>query len=177
MKRVLLKISIIFAFCAVLAGLLFTPPNQLSKGVPFTFAKITSDESAVYSILLKELFIKDDVKSLIISNQTMWDGNSAPKLNHDLEIPVKYILINGANYNHKVLINTSEEEKDDRPKLTDLIKKYPDSVYVALSKVSFDEEKNEASVYVESFGQGRTVFLKKESGSWKIKEIAEVWIS
>ena len=175
MKRVLLKISIIFAFCLVLAGLLFTPPNQLSKGVPFTFAKVPSDESAIYSILLKELFVKDDGKSLIISNQTIWDGNSTPKLNHDLEIPVKYILINGADYNHKVLINESEE-KDSRPKITDLIKKYPDSVYVGLSKINFNEEKNEASVYVESFG-GRTVFLKKESGFWKIKEIAEVWIS
>ena len=177
MKRVLLKITIIFAFCAVLTGLLFTPPNQLSKGVPFTFAKITSGESSVYSILLKELFIKDEVKSLIISNQPMWDGKSAPKLNHDLDVPVKYILINGADYNHKVLINASEEEKDDRPKITDLIKKYTDSVYVALSKIDFNEEKDEASVYVESFGQGRTVFLKKESGFWKIKEIAEVWIS
>lgn len=107
----------------------------------------------------------------------MWDGNSAPKLNHDLDIHVKYILINGADYNHKVLINASEEEKDDRPKITDLIKKYPDSVYVALSKISFNEENNEASVYVESFGQGRTVFLKKESGFRKIKEIDEVWIS
>ena len=28
----------------------------------------------------------------------MWDGNSSPKLNYNLEIPVKYILINGADY-------------------------------------------------------------------------------
>lgn len=177
MKRVLLKFSVIFAFCLVLAGLLFTPPNQLSKGIPFTFAKVKSDESAVYSILLKELFIKDDMKSLIISKNTMWYGDFAPNLNYNLDISVKYILIDGADYNHKVLINESEEKKDSRPKLTDLIEKYPDPAYVALSKIKFNEEKNEAFVYVESFGQGRTVVLKKESGFWKIEKTAEVWIS
>ena len=58
MKRFLLKTFIVLAVCSVLTALLLTPPNQLSKGIPFTFAQITSDENTVYSTLLKDLYIK-----------------------------------------------------------------------------------------------------------------------
>ena len=93
----------------------------------------------------------------------MWDGNSTPKLNYDLEIPVKYTLINGADYDHRILINESEEKNDDKLKIRDLIKKYPDAVYVGLSKINFNEEKNEASVYVESLGSRTEQYFWKKN--------------
>lgn len=72
MKNTLLKIFVVFTICSAVAALFLTPPNQLSKGIPFTFTKGTTDESVVYSTILKELFIKEDAKFLLISNQTEW---------------------------------------------------------------------------------------------------------
>ena len=55
MKRFLLKTFIVLAVCSVLTALLLTPPNQLSKGIPFTFAQVTSDENAVSFYIAKRI--------------------------------------------------------------------------------------------------------------------------
>ena len=177
MKSVLLKVFIVFAISSVSATLLLTLPNQLSNSIPFTFAEVKTDENVVYSTIFKELFIKDDTKFLIISNQTMWNGNSTPNLTYNLDIPIKYILINGADYDHKVLVGETNKNDNNKPKIMDLLKKYPNAVYVGLSKIDFNEERNKAFVYVESFGQGRKVSLEKKSSFWKIKEVSEIWVS
>jgi len=156
MKNILPKIFIVFAMCSISAALLLTPPNQLSKGIPFTFAKVVSDETAIYSTAIKELIINEDVKFLIISNQTVWSKDSTSNLNYNLELPVKYIVIKGADYDHTVLIDEADlKNNEGKPRIMDLFDKYPDAVGVALSKIDFNEEKTEALFYIESFGQGR----------------------
>ena len=206
MRKFSLKIAVgIFAFIIGIfaVGLWFVYPLSLTQtfdiSMPAVIETEAREEYAVYSVVINSLILKDksSLKRLTISNETSFYDNSAyledttfeqrlqdlkkyyqsvgeetlidyelknvrpSKIRPDFNLPIEYLLVN---------------EKD-----TEKSKGRAAALMVRLSKVGFNQERNEAFVYIEYFcplcGFGSYVHLEKESGLWKIKERFGGWVS
>ncbi len=147
----------------------------------FTISDET-DEYAIYSSVLNEIFAKDNEELLIISDKT--SDKSSIKLKRKFTISPEYVFIEEAKYDNRILLDeTDSEQKSAKPNISEFFKEHPKAVgIVKLSRIVFNENKTEAEVYVELTycplcGFGKGVALEKTNGSWKIKKITEGWVS
>ena len=141
-----------------------------------------TENYAVYSAVLNELFIKDKAELLVISDKT--SDKSPVKLKRQFNTSAEYVFIDEEKYDDRILIDeNNSEQKSNKPKMSEFFKEHPKALgIVRLSGVEFNEDKTKADVYVELThcplcGFGKNVFLEKSEGSWKIKKITDSWIS
>lgn len=179
MKSAAVKIFVVFAIAAVCFSSVLTPPDQLSKGVPFTFADVPSDESAVYSTVIEKLILADynDIDTLVLWRRPSFRSFRSPDQNtmgfyHRLDLPVNYIYVNIDDYDTRVLIE-QDPDQSGKLKFGHLLAKYPNSTHLPISLVRFNEDRSEANVQYGSLSHGAKVQLKKEAGFWKIGRVSD----
>jgi len=206
MRKITLKIGIgilAFAIGIIATAVWFIAPfslNQILEVAPLAnIENEMTEEYAVYSAVLNDLFVKDkdSVKLLTISGQTSFYENVGyldettyeQRIQHlkqnypsvseetlfDYEAKQTQTFKLYPNFNLPVeylLVNAKELEKSEG---------YAAKQMIRLSKVGFNREKNQAFVYVEFFcplcGGSNHLLLEKENGLWKIKEDFGGWSS
>jgi len=151
------------------------PSQRLASPPPDFNVSQETEGYAVYSALLKELFIKDDVKLLLIQKQTISAANH-PLISATYEVPISdvkkhfpsvsedtfqdYMSKNGqsstlsSKFNlpvEYVVIDEVEPKKGkDSELLASLYEKHPNARgIIRLSKVGFNKDRTEAFVFIE----------------------------
>jgi hypothetical protein len=204
------KISLKFAVCVIAfivgvtaSAIWFIKPFALNQNLevapPLNIETEMSEEYAVYSVVINDLFVKDrnSTNPLSISNQTSFyenvgyldDTTSEQRVQNmkqyyssvsdetllDYETKQTKTFKVYPNFNlpvEYILVDAKEVKKS---------KGYAAEQMIRLSKVGFNKEKNQAFVYVEYFcglcGQSNHLLLEKENGLWKIKEDFGGWNS
>ena len=162
-----------------ITGFLFiyrnTPSQSLAVSLPDFHTSEETEEYAVYSALLEKLFVKDDVKLLVIQKQTIYSANNyfirstveepipdmkklfpsvsentfldyRSKNRQSSPLSLKFVL--PVKY---VVIDEVELKTDkDGAWIDSFYKKYPDARgIIRLSKVGFNEDGTEAFVFAE----------------------------
>ncbi len=160
----------------------FKLPDQIPIISNVSTVSDETEEYAIYSTVLNEIFAKDNEELLIVSDKT--SDKSAIKLKRKFNISPEYVFIEEEKYDNRILLDeTNSEQKSNKPSILDFFKEHPKaSGIVKLSKIIFNENKTEADVYVELTccalcGFGKGVILEKSDGSWKIKKITAGWVS
>lgn len=170
---------------------------------PLTSHSPTASEEiegyAVYSALLEELFVKDDVRLLAIQKQTISAADSYfiqvivetpisdmkgyfPSVREDTLLDYRAknqrpsTLSAELNLPVEYAIIDEVELKDKDGAWIDYHKRYTDARgVIRLSKVGFNKERTEAFVYVEYTGPfvlggfGKNILLERNSGVWRVK--------
>lgn len=152
-----------------------------------------SEEYAVYSVLLNELFAKDNVESITVQKQTLFNSNSDEQNITEKQIlNLKKLCPSVSeetllNYIYKQMESLTLSNSLNLPvkyTLVDEIKvtKHKAVQVIRLSRIGFDRNRTEALVYVELIncplcGGADFVQLEKKSGVWKIKERVNLWVS
>jgi hypothetical protein len=137
-----------------------------------------SENYAVYSTVLNEVFVKEGYKSLIIFDKTS-NIISPEKIERKFDLSTPYGLIDEQKYKN-YFFERDSEQKSERSKISKLIDKLPKPIAsVRLSQVMFNEEKTTAKVMVEYVycglcGFGKSLVLEKSEGSWKIVNITNM---
>jgi hypothetical protein len=166
--------------------------------------KLMSEEYAVYDVLIEKKYIRNQIELIVIKDHTglsryaelgeqiqyvkrripdlaqdMLDNfqakNGLPQaLSTHFNLRVKYLLVNEKELN---------EIFQNPDGWSDFYRKYPRSQgLMALSRVGFNQESNQALVYVGNqaglkAGAGYYVSLAKENGTWIIQHEVETWVS
>jgi len=134
-----------------------------------------TEEYAVYSALLEKLFVKDDVKLLVIQKQTISSVNNYfirttveepipdmkklfPSVSEDTFLDYRSKNQQSSSLNSKFVLPvkyvvTDEfelKEDKDAARIDSFFEKFPDARgMIRLSKVGFNKDRTEAFVYVE----------------------------
>jgi hypothetical protein len=163
------------------------------------------EECAVYSVILNELYVRDNANPVIIEKVTDMDPlaklaqedlNTLKRVYPADEVNViikKLLTVNEQSmplpdcFNLKVqTILLSREEVDGITRgpngWGDFLKKYPHQSLIWLSRIAFNREMNKALVYTGSesggkSGQGSFVLFIKENGAWILKYTIVSWRS
>jgi hypothetical protein len=168
-------------------------------------SEVSSEEYAVYSALITEEYVKDKIKLVVITNPTSGGNRSKDMADYFLQqlSPLSqttyddylernresYKLSNSFPLKEKyVLVEYGKVEKFfDNPDFDEawknFYKRYPASNgYIALSRVGFNPEKNQALVYMawmcnSRCGEGKLVLMSKRDGKWKVEKHYTIWVS
>lgn len=181
--------------------------NKYSKQQPLNYEVEQNQEYDIYSLLIQELFNKDEKNILLIDNQT-----TISKIDESLDDLLKSIKeeLKTKPVDDRVFQDFREKNKVLRKILSpikcskkcisvthqELVKifskgdgwsilkqnYYPFESLITFSQVGFDDKKTQALVYMGyqndvKAGAGFYFFLVKEEQTWKIKERINVWQS
>jgi hypothetical protein len=167
--------------------------------------RFETEEYAVYSSLIESWFVSDNTRLIVIEDQSGLGLSSSlqeilESLTESFPTPTKEILADFKTKNRQasplkslfsltvpyVLINNQEMDdifQIERDGWDEFYRRYPNSQgMMALSRVGFNPDMNQALVYVGNqshwrAGTGHLVLLIKEDGTWKIQGKTMVWIS
>jgi hypothetical protein len=204
MRRVFL-LAFISLFAAGCSGSMQSGLNK-HAGLSNKQSYTQTNEQAVYSVLLRELYASDTTDVIILAPETSVDGLTQHQVDLNLALAqtgeaesVAVGLIDdfiAKNLKSDTLIGhfapsirhvflTKEEistigQKEHGWK--DFLTKYPGHSIITLSRVGFDPAANHALVYTGEQSGGRTgrgqyVFLQRDGGSWVIKRRVAAWVS
>jgi hypothetical protein len=175
-------------------------------------SNVDEEEYSVYSALISQSFVRDDTKLIVLLNETSKGFGPIENAGNDSIFkeylsPLSQSAIDDyRKKNEKIsplkrrfkfsikyeIISRDEMEgffKDGFPgegfrrSWEQFYKKYPHSPgYIWLSRVGFNEKRDEALVYVASMcdqlcGGGMYVRLTKKDGNWNVQQKWSVWAS
>jgi hypothetical protein len=170
-------------------------PNLIQSQVR---AKPPDEVYKVYSALIRQRYVNDSTKLILVSAETANPDRSSPPDREDLrrmlmpltqstidsykakgqdirellnefDLPVKYILIKKAEWDEMFKV-------DNFSGWESLFRKYPDaSGIIRFSEIGFNAEHTQALVYVErgcgsTCAEGGYVLLSKEGEAWTIQK-------
>lgn len=170
--------------------------NQtLEIAPPANIENEITEEYAVYSAVINELYLKEDsTRMLVISNQTSFYGDGWHKAmygdnyikNYTTEQRVGHLKENYPSVNEETLFDYDSKMLKPHKLHSnfnfsiayDLTNKdsYEKDRVIRLSKVGFNKERNQGFVYIESkceamCGRSDYLLLEKVNGIWTVKEI------
>jgi hypothetical protein len=154
------------------------------------------DQYAVYSAVIRDLYIDDEIELIVIENQTslrrgavrdareklaefkldddlieslLNENKATSSLEYSFTLPVRYVLIGREEINKLIL------EGGD-PYWKRFKEKYPKSAgIIGLSRIGFTPSKEEALVHITNAcgglcGESHYILLRKEEKGWTIRE-------
>lgn len=175
-----------------------------SKATP---ASVVTEEYAVYETVIESIYVTEGIKLIVIMDHTTTGVSAGQSLDTEMEYLKKSLgaAIESATLNDYETRNEQTQELDRRfsldaqyvliseSEVTEIFESgddwsqfyatYPNSPgIVALSRVGFNAEMNQALVYVEdhaAYGsaQGLYVFLTKQEKGWVIQRMIVAWVS
>lgn len=181
MKRNTFNLIISFALIVGFAFItfLFIYRNNQSQSLPISLSDFSTSEEteeyAVYSALLEKLFVKDDVKLLVIRKQTLFSINNyfirtaveesfsdmkklfssvSEDAFRDYRIKNQYPSILSSKFILSVKYVFTDEFEFNKDKdaawIASFFEKYPDARgIIQLSKIGFNKDRTEAFVFAE----------------------------
>jgi hypothetical protein len=189
---------------ALTVGVACTYRSETKERGPATPAgpeRVEPEEYAVYSTLIKSMFITDGVELLVIEQQTSLGPIPLAELGQEMELVRRkvpeveaevaddFVEKNGtpARLEHSidipasyVLVDAREVRGMDWGKF---YQKYPKSQGImSLSRVGFNHDRDRALVYVGNQSGGKTgmgfyVFMVKQDGGWQVTGRTAAWVS
>jgi hypothetical protein len=111
-------------------------------------------------------------------------NKSAVALEEKFELEVPLILISEIERDRIFLVAVDGKKATPNPKgLDEFHRLYPKSQgFMTLSRIGFNPKKSQALLYIGNLcgglcGSGQFALLAKEGKSWKIQNVATVWVS
>ena len=168
---------------------------------------ITSDEYAVYSVLIQSMYVKESVKTVVVSKQTQfykirWQkpedyrksvlDELRPISEETIEDFEKKNEKEGELARHLNLTITyvllgkkgsTKTPEEYTKQWEEFYQKYPNSPgIISLSRVGFNSHKDQAIVYIANScgdlcGKGYYVLLMKSEQGWKVQKEMFLWVS
>lgn len=206
MRKISLKIGIsILAFIIgiIATAIWFINSSSINQSFevypPPSIENETTEEYAVYSCVITDLFVKDrnSVNVLFIANQTSFYGNVEYLDGTTSEQRVQSMKHYYPSVSEETLLNFEAKQIKPikvNPKLNLPVKYllidakkletaegYASKSMIRISRIGFNKEKTQSFVYVEFFcglcGGSHHLLLEKENGVWQIKEDFGGWVS
>ena len=141
-----------------------------------------SEDYAIYSVALNEVFTKYSGELLVISDKT--SNEPSIDLKPKFNIPIKYVFLDEEKYDEELLLSeTNSKQKSNKPHISEFFEEHSKALgIVRLSQVRFNDARTEADVQVELIycplcGFGKRVHLEKSLGLWRVKNISDMWVS
>ncbi len=202
--------SLVICIFAVLitgcTGMTSTMKSTTQNNPKETQSNLETERSLIYETLIREMFITDKIKLIVIRDHTALDDTDNDKLNRRFQRITKQISalsqttltdLQAKNEQSHILSKSfrlpveykliSEEEINEifqrGGSWNEFYTKYPDSQGImTLSEIGSNDEMNQALVYVGNQGSwkggaGFYVFLIKENNAWAIKDKYTSWVS